>query len=223
MKRVRLPPPGNALKLSSHHLGNVPYTCAVFQFGGKISSLLKIPSPHFFSLKKRLDNSSYIVYAQVSNLQPYSVILVTQMKPRSCPCFDFWNQCSFFYLCDLKAHYGGRDAGEMTQRLRALAALAEEDLGSVFSTHIRQLTTTCDCRSRAPDTLFWPTLTSALTCPHTYAYHPHIINKRKILRINTGCHTAPKSYCWPFIPGRGKRLCVLSNSQCVFSASPVQR
>ena len=37
--------------------------------------------------------------------------------------------------------------GEMAQQLRALAALAE-DLGSVPSTHIGQLTTVCDSSSR---------------------------------------------------------------------------
>jgi hypothetical protein len=46
-------------------------------------------------------------------------------------------------------------AGEMAQKLRGLAALAE-DLSSVHSTHFVQLVTTGNCNSRESDALLWP-------------------------------------------------------------------
>lgn len=46
-------------------------------------------------------------------------------------------------------------AREMAQLLRTLAAPAE-DLNSVLSIHIRQLTNTYNSSSRECDALFWP-------------------------------------------------------------------
>lgn len=46
-------------------------------------------------------------------------------------------------------------SGEMALKLRGHIVLVE-DPGSTFSTHIRQLTTTCISSSRVPNPLFYP-------------------------------------------------------------------
>lgn len=63
---------------------------------------------------------------------------------------------------------------EMVPRLRTLTALPE-DPGSVPSTHISQLTSTCNYRSWGPNILFCPPQTHALTM-----HRPIHANKAKI-------------------------------------------
>ena len=59
------------------------------------------------------------------------------------------------------------EAGEMTQQLRAFAALAE-DQNSVPNTNIWLLTTACNSSSWGSETLIWPLWVSACVLMHTY-------------------------------------------------------
>jgi hypothetical protein len=72
-----------------------------------------------------------------------------------------------------------RGAGEMTQQLRALAALPE-DLGSIPSTPIRQL---CNSSSRGSDAFLWSLWALHTHGAHVWCAHVYIDTYTEIKKV----------------------------------------